>query len=83
MFLKVILGAWLAGASDLILAAYGYVFPEYPQAGLWVAGFVGFLFLFYYLKISLGVAVKISIAAAAGLTLALFCGHAIHTLFFR
>ena len=72
----------LSETLSVILMVFERVFPEYPQIGVWVAGFCALLFLFYFVKVSLGVAVKIAAAAIICVSFVLYCMHAIHVLFF-
>jgi len=72
---------YLAGILSLITEVYGYIFPEYPEAGLAIAGITATLFLIYLVKGHLRHALKISLSVGVVLTFLLFCLHYLGKLF--
>jgi hypothetical protein len=71
----------LSGISIAIVSGFGYIFPEYPKVGLWIAGLMAVLFVIYLLKSGVRHALKMSCAVGGGLTFTLFIIHKLIKLF--
>jgi len=70
-----VLSAWVQRASELILNATYYVFPEYPQIGLAVVITVLLFFAYYLVQMKLVAGFKISFIILMALSFVLFVIH--------